>query len=579
MRGLATCLALLVQAACTLAAPSRLLAPVDVLSTRHVEPRGAGHRPAPPSCHGPKNRACWKKGWDINTDYEYHVPYTGKTRKYTFTVTEHDNWVGPDGRIKDKAMLINGGFPGPTIRADWGDMIEVEVINQLELNGTSIHWHGIHMRNNAVNDGANGVTECPIPPGRSKKYHFLAEQYGTSWYHSHFSTQYANGVVGDIIIEGPASRNYDIDLGALQITDWYYGAADTLGIQLNTGAPRAPPPSDNIYFNGKAVGPDGKGGEYARMTLTPGKLHRLRIVNPSVDNTFIVSLVNHNFTVISTDFVPVKPCESVSSAFLGVGQRLDMIIDANQDVGSYWFNVTMDSSGLCGTTLAVNPAMIFDYKGAKKGRLPTINGTTPAMPGCLDRIDYEPIVQRMAPPEEFEITDHNDLDVTLATGTQTVKWNVHGHSINITWDEPTLEYVAKGDSDFPAEYGLITNPADHQWSFWLVQNFGVIPHPMHLHGHDFLVLGRSDPVPNPFAITIDEFNSTYAFRMERDAPLLDFENPTRRDVTMLPSWGWIVIAFVTDNPGAWLMHCHIAWHVSQGLGVQFLERVDDIPAS
>lgn len=51
----------------------------------------------------------------------------------------------------------------------------------LTVGSTSIHWHGIHMRNNAVNDGANGVTECPIPPGATKTYRFRAEQYGTSW--------------------------------------------------------------------------------------------------------------------------------------------------------------------------------------------------------------------------------------------------------------------------------------------------------------------------------------------------------------------------------------------------------------
>ena len=47
---------------------------------------------------------------------------------------------------------------------------------------------------------------------------------------------------------------------------------------------------------------------------------------------------------------------------------------------------------------------------------------------------------------------------------------------------------------------------------------------------------------------------------------------------MLPGNGWVVIAFFTNNPGAWLMHCHIAWHVSQGLGVQFLERGSEIEA-
>jgi FtsP/CotA-like multicopper oxidase with cupredoxin domain len=36
---------------------------------------------------------------------------------------------------KKKAMLINGQFPGPLIRADWGDEIEVTVTNHLRING------------------------------------------------------------------------------------------------------------------------------------------------------------------------------------------------------------------------------------------------------------------------------------------------------------------------------------------------------------------------------------------------------------------------------------------------------------
>ena len=235
------------------------------------------------------------------------------------------------------------------------------------------------MLNNAVNDGVNGVTECPTPPGSSKKYHFLAEQYGTSWYHSHFGVQVANGPLGAIQINGPSSRNYDVDLGALQVADWYYGSADTIGAALNmVVAP--PPPSDNVLFNGKGVGPNGTGGAYNRMTLKPGKRHRLNLVNPSVDNGFIVSLVGHKFTVMATDFVPVQPTETVDSIFLAVGQRVDVTIDANQAVENYWFNVTMDPSGLCGLTRAVKPAMIFHYEGARGGRraLPTNPGVAPA---------------------------------------------------------------------------------------------------------------------------------------------------------------------------------------------------------
>jgi FtsP/CotA-like multicopper oxidase with cupredoxin domain len=68
-------------------------------------------------------------------------------------------------------------------------------------------------------------------------------------YHSHFSSQYGNGVVGTIQIDGPASLNYDEDLGVFPITDWYYGAADEIQHSL-IPPPGAAPPSDNILFNG-----------------------------------------------------------------------------------------------------------------------------------------------------------------------------------------------------------------------------------------------------------------------------------------------------------------------------------------
>jgi hypothetical protein len=64
-----------------------------------------------------------------------------------------------------------------------------------------------------------------------------------------------------------------------------------------------------------------------------------------------------------------------------------------------------------------------------------------------------------------------------------------------------------------------------------------------------------------------------------DPSSLKSNNPVRRDATMLPSFGWLVVAFETKNPGSWLFHCHIAWHASQGLSTQFLERAEDIASS
>lgn len=52
-------------------------------------------------------------------------------------------------------------------------------------------------------------------------------------------------------------------------------------------------------------------------------------------------------------------------------------------------------------------------------------------------------------------------------------------------------------------------------------------------------------------------------------------NPPRVDVAMLPGSGYLVVAFKTDNPGAWLMHCHIGWHTEKGFAIQFLERYEE----
>ncbi|KAK3356546.1 laccase, partial [Lasiosphaeria hispida] len=505
-------------------------------------------------------------------DYEDSFPATGVVRNYNFVLTEHDNWVGGDGLPKKKAMLINGQFPGPTIRADWGDTIRVTVTNNLLVNGSSIHWHGIRMASNNVNDGANGITECPIPPGATKVYTFRAEQYGSSWYHSHFSSQYANGVVGTIQIDGPASLPYDEDLGVFPITDWYYGAADEIQHSL-IPPPGAAPPSQNVLFNGSHVNAQG-GGSYYRVKLKPNKRHRLRIINTSVDNTFTVSLVNHQLTVIQADFVPVNAF-TTSSLFLAVGQRYDVTIDANASVGNYWFNVTLAASGLCGVTEIPFPAAIFQYDGASSTALPTTTGTTPPDSRCEDNTSFTPVVTRSAPAASFTATPANDLDVNLAVetweGQQRVYWKVQGQDMNITWDEPTLEYLAKGNTNFPDRYNVFEVPQANQWSFWVVENLLGLPHPMHLHGHDFLILGRSPAVADPFSITPRRFNAA------TDLASLKFTNPARRDTTMLPGNGWLVVAFRSDNPGAWLFHCHIAWHVSQGLSIQFIERIQDIP--
>lgn len=310
------------------------------------------------------------------------------------------------------------------------------------------------------------MTECPIPPnGGSKVYTFLATQYGTSWYHSHYSSQYANGIVGSILIRGPASLPYDIDLGVLPISDWYYGSADNLYARVNDpvnpfipGAPGSPPPSSNIFINGSNINPNGTGGSYTEVVLTPGKRHLLRLINPSVDNAFTVSIVGHSMTVIANDFVPVN-AYTTHHLFLGVGARYDVTIDASQPVSSYWINVTFSGTGACGSSNNPHPAAILRYSGAGDED-PTDPGMAPPDSLCADQTDFTPIVPRSIPSNEFTGTGSQSLAVTLAVDPAAAKvfWKVNNSAIDVDWEKPTLEYVLRENTSYPTSENVITIP-------------------------------------------------------------------------------------------------------------------------
>lgn len=145
-------------------------------------------------CGTHTDRGCWlkpKKGkhgitYNISTDYENHTP-KGIVRRYWLDVEAMT--LTPDGCENKHCKVFNATYPGPWIEACWGDEIEVTVTNHLDCNGTTIHWHGIRQLFNVEDDGVNGVTQCPIAPGDSYTYKFRAQQYGTTWYHSHYSLQ------------------------------------------------------------------------------------------------------------------------------------------------------------------------------------------------------------------------------------------------------------------------------------------------------------------------------------------------------------------------------------------------------
>jgi len=147
----------------------------------------------------------------------------------------------------------------------------------------------------------------------------------------------------------------------------------------------------------------------------------------------------------------------------------------------------------------------------------------------------------------------------------------------LNFSDPTLLNLDGSTSNFTSKLTVNTLPStEPQWVELLLTGApkAVAAHPIHLHGHDFAILAQG--------------NTTF----DCSVPIKR-NNPPRRDVALLPAGGYLLIAFKADNPGTlstpllplssltlligvWLMHCHIAFHVSSGLAMQILENTDQI---
>ena len=101
-------------------------------------------------------------------------------------------------------------------------------------------------------------------------------------------------------------------------------------------------------------------------------------------------------------------------------------------------------------------------------------------------------------------------------------------------------------------------------------------HPMHLHGHQFHVV----------AIRYGSYHENGTLRSRNTdiscsddphcslpswngpAPSFNINNKTvRKDTVIVPGGGYVVIQFLSNNPGFWFLHCHIITDLLEGMAV------------
>lgn len=239
--------------------------------------------------------------------------------------------------------------------------------------------------------------------------------------------RYRNGVSGGIIINGPASAPYDEDKGTVLLTDWFHKTSDEL---YNVAQTAGPPQAQNGLINGTNT--YASGGSRFSTTFASGKRYRLRLVNSAMDTMFRFSIDSHSLTVISADLVPIVPY-TTDSINIGIGQRYDVIISANQDPGNYWLRAIPQ------LTCSSSNEMTLDIKGIVNYEGVDLQDPESSMVSYTDTCDDE-LISNLKPFVSLDAGGdavEENFNVGIAIQNGAFKWTINSNTFLSDWATPS----------------------------------------------------------------------------------------------------------------------------------------------
>lgn len=489
---------------------------------------------------------------------------SAKTVELQFNVSLVE--ANPDGEHKRNMIAINGQWPNPTIRVAKHDRVILHVTNQMDDRNTSLHFHGLFMNSTNSMDGPEFVTQCPIPPGATFTYDFHVEQTGTYWYHSHLGSQYSDGLRGLFIIEEPESYPFEFDEEVtLTLGDHYHleGPEIMKAFKSRYNPTGAEPIPQNSLFNESRD---------VTWAVDPDTTYFLRVVNVGMFVSQYLYFEDHELTIVEIDGVYVKP-QTTDSLYLGVAQRYGVLLKTKKSSGSYRVVNIIDQPMLdvLPPELKIISTNYMDYSNGKADHAEPLGNKE----GSFDKI-----IKRLQPFDDFNLVPLNKLPLYEDPDYQIVlnfKMENLGDGVNYAFFNdityvppkvPTLYTVMSSGSlaTNAAIYGSNTNTFVLQHNEVVeivVNNMDPGLHPFHLHGHTFQVISRSegtDDDDNPQVYnSLDSLHTKFPAR------------PMMRDTVMVNTNGFVVLRFKADNPGVWFFHCHVDWHLEQGLAITLVE--------
>jgi len=478
------------------------------------------------------------------------VPGRAATVKYEFDIHYMD--VNITGK-RISAMVIDGKIPGPTIKANLGDTLQVTFNNDMDVE-TSIHWHGVLLPNDQ--DGVPYLTTPPIEPGTSLTFEYPVIHTGTYWYHAHTGLQEQRGIYGPVVFrELEQDYEYDTEL-VLVLSDWtdedphtvlrnlkreddyyalkkdavqsWYGVL-TNGIQaiknrINGALIRMGPMDvsdvgyDAFLINGMA--------RQRNHEIKNGKRLRLRLINASASSYFNVAFSGGEMILIEADGIAVRE-RRLERLRLATAETYDVIVTI-PDSKQYEFRATAeDGPGYASYYLGEGELVpvphreklnlyLVDHLSHRAGdENMSAHHAHKHHPGKRQKSMMEYNGLRSKKQTSFA-TDKklSEMDLRLTGSMERYTWSFNDKALT----EVDKIRIKKGEI---VRFNLINETMMH--------------HPIHLHGHFFRVLnGEGDYAPLKHTVNV-------------------------------PPLAKVVIEFDANEEKDWFFHCHNLYHMKTGM--------------
>lgn len=375
-------------------------------------------------------------------------------------------------------------------------------VNFINRLGQPTTIHWHGIRIDNAMDGVPFLTQPPIQHGEGFVYDFICPDAGTFWYHPHVnSLEQMSRGLVGALIVEEAEPVAFDEDLVVTLKDWLLNDD---GSFKPFSSPRQAARMGTLG-NIKTV----NGQQKPVFDVPAGGLIRTRLLN--IDNTrvFNISLKDYPATVIALDGNAVEKPFPLDARPTGAGMRLDLSLIAPSTPGE--------------------EVIVYDRKGRFHFEIFRLRSVAAQLPArrTIAALPVNPIAKPDLDNAEtinFVFEWEGAISPTTKDGKTNYKfWMINKRAWEGMSADNIPEPVAKLELGKSYIFEL-HNASPHE-------------HPIHLHGYTFTVLSSD----------------------KRDI------TPYHTDTILLAKNERARIAFVADNPGRWMYHCHVIEHMKTGL--------------